>query len=345
MVAGIPHQWSLNQTSRLLTVARLLFTSDSGVYLKNSRALGLFREDPATASLHEYREKMLAFFDSPEYLRQLLHFCHIIGSTSAVEHADNLATSALAKLMLEITDTEKAKIWGWLIKEPFNQGHILDINNPFVEKYWKIFRNKLKKIVTAKEFDSTEIADCVFTFISKLKEINADKSAQAFENYIHLARIIMYCWEQENTDTDVSIPAVLGMLLGPSLFTALKLQDQIFSCKKHEELCVKLSKESKFSKIFMQAILSAPTLGHDLILAEGLIGKLNQLSINAPSDSLQTVHVPSIHINPLFEISVEKVKRRPMTRHNEEETLQVHMNPLFGKVLPDSMRRRQINKS
>ncbi|MCS5708482.1 hypothetical protein CC99x_006125 [Candidatus Berkiella cookevillensis] len=341
MVVGVPHQWSLSQASRLLTVARLLFTPDSGFYLKNSKALGLFREDPDTELLNMCREKMLAFFDSPEYLEQLLHFCYIINSSPTAAQREELATSALAKLMLEITDTEKAKIWGWLIKESFRQGDILDISNPSVDKYWRIFCNKLKKIAKAREFDSTKIVDCVFTFIEKLKEIKADKSARAFESYIDLAKIIMHRWEQENTDPEVSISSVLGMLLGPSLFTALKLQNQIFSYKKHEALAVKLSKESKFSRTFMQAILCMQTLENDFILAEDLVGRLNQLTITDSSEA-QTVYSPQFNINPLFDISAVKAKKQAIK--GDKEDIQVHMNPLFGKMLPDSMRRSPTNK-
>lgn len=344
MLPGVPHQWSLSQASRLLTLARLLFTPDSGFYLKNSRALGLFREDPNIEPLNECREKMLAFFDSPEYLRQLLHFCYTISSMSATEDDVDLATSPLAKLMLDIADKEKAKIWGWLIKESFSQGNILDTSNPLVGAYWNIFCSKLKKIAKDKECDPTKISECVFTFIEKLKKIKTDKSAQAFENYIHLAKIIMYCWEQENADPDVSISSVLGMLLGPSLFTAMKLQDQLFYCKKHEKPYVKLSKELKFSRKLMGAILSTPTLGNDLISQEGLLGRLNQLTINSRSNQ-QIAYSPNIIINPLFGLSIIKAqKQQASLRVGDEDILEVHINPLYGKVLPSSIKPKPMNK-
>lgn len=346
MITG-SHKWSLNESSRLLAVARTLFIPDSGVYLQNSRALGLFREDPAYGLLDECRDAIVKFFDSTEYLERLLHFYHVIESTPSEEkREDTLSGLALTKLILNITDKEKARVWGWLIKECFRQGAILDLSEPQVEKYWKIFCKKLKKSVNSKKFDAEEITTCIFVFIEKLKEIGSEKSAQALESYIQLARIIMHRWELENTEPDVCIPSVLGMLLGPSLFAALHLQDQLFSLKKHEVLAVKLSKESNFSKKFMYAILSTPTL-LERELDHSLINKFNLLATNEPSETVSVVEPCRVYINPLFG-RLPKAPANPIVQSepipNKDETLQVHRNPLFGVILPDKLSKQKYTK-
>lgn len=332
-----PPKYTLNQTNNILLLALAEIHPEKGYFMRGPH-------DEALAE--ELKKEMLP---------------HLQRSANSLEKLKKLKLQVQRDQEKSLFQTKKRKedlnlVWGFLIKESFQNGEILSVHYPVLIS-WRVYLENLKVILKKNETTKKEgmSAKSIFQlqtyfieFVGQLTRFGYRKQAQAIHNFVHTIRHVAKVRIQAGCDKKEDVIGHLAYFAGPCLLYGLNLVGKIGHISKEYpdlkvfefNLIVKLAyallKSEHFDVDYTKAgytnrwqrgvSLDDPKKSWELFAAAPLntliAPRLEQSNDNHPADELESTKVNKPKKKSFFNFfssSTKKNKNAPVPQTIEPE--------------------------